>query len=96
MMIRLPYISKCVYYCLVSAYMTASIYKCVHLYTVVVPSIGVYIDFYLIAKLLYYGGHASGAYSCKGNNFEQAIIRKAKQSLIHNTIKCINIKITHL
>ena len=30
------------------------------------------------------------------NNFEQAIIRKAKHSLIHNRIKCTNIKTDHL
>ena len=32
----------------------------------------------------------------KGNKFEQAIIKKAECSLIHNTIKCTNIKISHL
>ena len=32
----------------------------------------------------------------KGNNFEQAIIKKAEHSLIHNRIKCTNIKINHL
>ena len=32
----------------------------------------------------------------KGNMFEQAIIKKAECSLIHNRIKCINIKINHL
>ena len=32
----------------------------------------------------------------KGNKFEQAIIKKAKCSLLHNRIKCTNIKINHL
>ena len=32
----------------------------------------------------------------KGNKFEQAIIKKAECSSIHNRIKCINIKINHL
>ena len=32
----------------------------------------------------------------KGNKFEQAIIKKAEWSLIHNRIKCTNIKINHL
>ena len=32
----------------------------------------------------------------KGNNIEQAIIRKAECSLIHNRIKCTNIKINYL
>ena len=32
---------------------------------------------------------------CKGNKFEQAIIKKAECSLIHNRIKCTNIKINH-
>ena len=32
----------------------------------------------------------------KGNRFEQAIIKKAGRSLIHNRIKCTNIKINHL
>ena len=32
----------------------------------------------------------------KGNKFEQAIIKKAEHSLIHNRIKCTNIKINHL
>ena len=32
----------------------------------------------------------------KGNKFEQAIIKKAESSLIHNRIKCTNIKIHHL
>ena len=32
----------------------------------------------------------------KGNKFEQAIIKKAECSLIHNRIKCNNIKIIHL
>ena len=32
----------------------------------------------------------------KGNKFEQAIIKKAECSLIHNRIKCTNIKINHL
>ena len=32
----------------------------------------------------------------KGNMFEQAIIKKAECSLIHNRIKCTNIKINHL
>ena len=32
----------------------------------------------------------------KCNNFEQAIIKKAEHSLIHNRIKCTNIKINHL
>ena len=32
----------------------------------------------------------------KGNKFEQAIINKAECSLIHNRIKCTNIKIDHL
>ena len=32
----------------------------------------------------------------KGNKFEQAIIKKAEHSLIHNKIKCTNIKINHL
>ena len=32
----------------------------------------------------------------KGNKFEQAIIKKAKHSLIHNRINCTNIKISHL
>ena len=32
----------------------------------------------------------------KGNNFEQVIIKKAECSLIHNRIKCTNIKINHL
>ena len=31
----------------------------------------------------------------KGNKFEQAIIKKAECSLIHNRIKCTNIKINH-
>ena len=31
----------------------------------------------------------------KGNNFEQATIRKAKHWLTHNTIKCTNNKINH-
>ena len=30
------------------------------------------------------------------NNFEQGIIKKAEHSLIHNRIKCTNIKINHL
>ena len=32
----------------------------------------------------------------KGNKFELAIIKKADHSLIHNRIKCTNIKINHL
>ena len=32
----------------------------------------------------------------KGNKFEQTIINKAEHSLIHNRIKCTNIKINHL
>ena len=32
----------------------------------------------------------------KGNTFEQAIIKKAECSLIHNRMKCTNIKINHL
>ena len=32
----------------------------------------------------------------KGNKFEQAIIKKAECSLIHNRIKCTNVKINHL
>ena len=32
----------------------------------------------------------------KGNKFEQAIIKNAECSLIHNSIKCTNIKIKHL
>ena len=32
----------------------------------------------------------------KGKNFEEAIIKKAKHSLIHNRIKCTNVKINHL
>ena len=32
----------------------------------------------------------------KDNMFEQAIIKKAESSLIHNRIKCINININHL
>ena len=32
----------------------------------------------------------------KGNKFEQAIIKKAECSFIHNRIKCTNIKINHL
>ena len=32
----------------------------------------------------------------KGNKFEQAIIKKAEHSLIHNRIQCTNIKINHL
>ena len=32
----------------------------------------------------------------KGNKFEQAIIKKAECLLIHNRIKCTNIKINHL
>ena len=32
----------------------------------------------------------------KGSKFEQAIIKKAECSLIHNRIKCTNIKINHL
>ena len=32
----------------------------------------------------------------KGNMFEQAIIKKAECSLIHNRIQCTNIKINHL
>ena len=32
----------------------------------------------------------------KGNKFEQAIIKKAEHLLIHNRIKCTNIKINHL
>ena len=32
----------------------------------------------------------------KGNNCEQAIIKKVECSLIHNRIKCTNIKINHL
>ena len=32
----------------------------------------------------------------KANKFEQAIIKKAESSLIHNRIKCTNIKINHL
>ena len=32
----------------------------------------------------------------KGNQLEQAIIKKAECSLIHNRIKCTNIKINHL
>ena len=32
----------------------------------------------------------------KGNKFEQAIIKKAECSLIHNRIKCTNIKIKQL
>ena len=31
----------------------------------------------------------------KGNKFEEAIIKKAEHSLIHNRIKCTNIKINH-
>ena len=31
----------------------------------------------------------------KGNKFEQVIIKKAEHSLIHNRIKCTNIKINH-
>ena len=30
------------------------------------------------------------------NNFEQAVIRKAEHSLIHNRVKCTTIKINHL
>ena len=32
----------------------------------------------------------------KGNKYEQAIIKKAECSLLHNRIKCKNIKINHL
>ena len=32
----------------------------------------------------------------KGNKFEQATIKKAEHSLIHNRIKCTNININHL
>ena len=32
----------------------------------------------------------------KGNKLEQTIIKKAECSLIHNRIKCTNIKINHL
>ena len=32
----------------------------------------------------------------KGNKFEEAIIKKAECSLIHNRIKCRNVKINHL
>ena len=32
----------------------------------------------------------------KGNKYKQAIIKKAEHSLIHNRIKCTNIKINHL
>ena len=32
----------------------------------------------------------------KGNKFEQSIIKKAGCSLIHNRIKCTNIKINHI
>ena len=32
----------------------------------------------------------------KGSKFEQAIIKKAEHSLMHNRIKCTNIKINHL
>ena len=32
----------------------------------------------------------------KGNNFEQAIIKKAGCSLIHNRIKCTNIMVNHV
>ena len=32
----------------------------------------------------------------KGNKLEQAIIKKVEHSLIHNRIKCTNIKINHL
>ena len=32
----------------------------------------------------------------KGNKFEQAIIKNSEHSLIHNRIKCTNIKINHI
>ena len=45
MTVRLTDVSKCVYYYNMSAYMTADIYKCACLYTVVMPSIGICTDF---------------------------------------------------
>ena len=40
------------YYYLVSAYMTAYIYECVYLYKVAMPSVGVYINFSLVANYI--------------------------------------------
>ena len=49
MTIRCIGTSKCLYYYIMGAYMIWDIYKCVCLYTVVMPSIGIYV---LISNLL--------------------------------------------
>ena len=48
-------------------------------------------------KLLYYFKRQQNEKpTLKGNRFEQAIIKKAECSIIHNRIRCINIKINYL
>ena len=40
----------CVYYYITNAFVTAYLQVCIHIYTIVVPSIGLYTDFLLVSN----------------------------------------------